>query len=137
VKVKNLGEKQILAPCGINCSLCRAYQRKRNKCDGCYEVAGNRATHCESCKIKHCEDHHGKETELCIECEKFPCKKMKQIDLRYIRGYKVSLIQNQERLKKLGAEAYLEEEKKLWTCPNCGGTLCMHQTACLRCGVER
>lgn len=127
-------EKRILAPCGINCSLCLAYERKKNKCDGCYAEDGVRAKHCESCRIKLCEGHNGKPNSLCIECEKFPCKWMKQIDVRYVKGYGVSLIQNQERYKSLGEEAFIEEEKKKWTCPSCGQSLCIHREICQKCG---
>lgn len=130
-----MDEKQILAPCGINCRLCLANQRKKNRCDGCYAEYGVRAKHCETCKIKLCEGHGGKQTPLCIECEKFPCKRMKHIDARYIKGYGVSLIQNQEKYKNLGAEAFIEEEKRIWICGTCGESLCIHREVCQKCGA--
>lgn len=28
-------DKTLIAPCGMNCQLCYAFQREKNKCPGC------------------------------------------------------------------------------------------------------
>lgn len=59
-----------IAQCGMNCELCSAYQRDKKRCPGCR----NRQPKCaiRKCNIK---------VEYCYECDKFPCIKIKNLDL--------------------------------------------------------
>ena len=63
----------LIAPCGMNCSICMAYLRKRNKCPGCREPDINKPITRVICKIKTCEILTKNQLTFCDECEKFPC----------------------------------------------------------------
>lgn len=123
-----------IATCGINCSLCIAYQRKKNKCSGCNSPNANKAKHCTSCYIKNCEELLKVEDKFCYSCTKFPCKRLKQLDTRYRTKYGMSVIENLEIIKNQGIERFIEKEIKKWTCEKCGYLYCVHREQCQNCG---
>lgn len=127
----------MIAPCGINCGTCLAFQRKKNKCLGCFLTYMNKPPTRLKCKIRNCEWHEGTESGLCFECNLFPCAGVKRIDKRYRDHYKISLIQNLTILKERGMTEYLELEAQRWTCPGCGSVLSVHQDSCMKCGLLR
>ena len=47
--------KQLIAPCGMNCSICMAYLREKNKCLGCRMPDPNMPISRARCKIKNCK----------------------------------------------------------------------------------
>lgn len=124
-----------IAPCGMNCRLCMAYQREKNHCQGCrseidikYRTKGS-----SSCIIKNCPVIQSNQSGFCFECGKFPCQRLKQLDKRYRTKYHMSMIENLERLKQNGMEAFLENEEFRWTCRECGSLVCVHKHICLAC----
>jgi hypothetical protein len=125
-----------VAPCGINCGTCMAYQREKNKCVGCMSQFGNKANHCTSCSIKNCELLNQTVSKFCYDCEKFPCLRMKNLDKRYRLRYKTSLIQNLKAIQETGIITYLQNERVRWTCTNCGSIICVHRPVCAGCGRE-
>ena len=124
----------IIAPCGINCSLCRAYTRDRNPCPGCRGGVENKAPTCLNCAIKNCAELASAGDEFCYSCASFPCAKLLHLDHRYRTRYRVSVIANLERVQAVGADRFVEEEADQWACPECGERLCMHKPQCLNCG---
>lgn len=124
---------QIIAPCGINCTSCYAYQRTKKICPGCRGDDSAKSYSCIVCRIKNCILLHQTESKLCYECAKFPCTRLKQLDKRYRLKYHTSLIGNLLRIKEKGIESFLEEEKEHWKCPSCGGMLCIHREECPEC----
>ena len=127
-------DKLIIAPCGVICNLCIAYQRDKNKCAGCNQ-AGNTAKHCDSCRIKHCENKNNKEM-LCCECSNFPCKRIKDLDKRYKTKYGESPVYNLQTIRDSGMEQFVVMIEKQWKCSNCDTLLCVHRELCLSCGVN-
>jgi hypothetical protein len=125
-----------IAPCGINCGTCMAYQREKNTCAGCMNPSGNKANHCVSCSIKNCEYLKQTDSKFCYDCVKFPCTRMKNLDKRYRTRYKTSLINNLITIKEIGIESYLQNENVRWTCPDCGIAICVHRPLCEGCGKE-
>jgi len=123
-----------IAPCGGNCVTCMAYIRKKNSCPGCREDNINKPYHCARCRIKNCDELINNDLDYCYECSKFPCKRMKQLDKRYRTNYNFSMIENLENIKKKGIEIFIEDEKKRWTCLNCGGIISVHRGYCSDCG---
>ena len=112
--------KEIIAPCGMNCGLCLHYLRDENKCPGCSsgrKVNGG----CIKCAIKLCKERKG---EYCFNCDKFPCDRLKRMDKRYQEKYKMSEISNLEAIKQKGIESLLKQEEKKWV--NSDGTYCVH-----------
>ncbi len=127
-----------IAPCGINCMICRGYLlRKKNKCSGCWGDNTNKSNLCVNCKIKNCDNLLKTKSKFCFECEKFPCLSIKQLDKRYRTKYNMSALENLENIKKLGVRKFVQNEKIRWTCPECGGIICVHTGHCSNCGEKR
>lgn len=123
-----------IAPCGVICDICLGFQRNENKCVGCNNT-GNKPYHCTVCSIKNCIEKKGNEKLLCYECIKFPCRRVKDLDKRYIAKYGESPVQNLQKIKKTSLNSFIEAEKEKWKCSNCGHLLCVHNEVCLRCGA--
>ena len=122
-----------IAPCGVICDICLGFQRSKNKCVGCNNT-GNKPYHCTVCSITNCEEKKGNKKLLCYECNKFPCRRIKDLDKRYIAKYGESPIQNLRRIKEIGLDSFIESEKAKWKCSECGHLLCVHKEVCLNCG---
>ena len=127
-------EPTIIAPCGINCSLCRAYIRDRHPCPGCRGGNGNKSDACLTCAVKNCEELNAGGHQFCHACSKFPCAELLRLDKRYRTRYGVSVIVNLERIQAVGVEFFVVEETAKWSCPKCGSLLCMHKPECVNCG---
>ncbi len=119
----------LIAPCGINCRLCRAYARDRNPCSGCRDGGTHLA-----CKIKNCKALKRGKYKYCFSCTEYPCATLVHLDKRYRTRYATSPIDNLKNIKEAGIRAFVEKENKKWTCPQCRAMLCMHQPGCLSCG---
>jgi len=128
---------QILAPCGVNCSLCRAYVRARRPCPGCRGGDDHKSNACLTCAIKNCNELAAGRHRYCYSCGEFPCAHLLHLDRRYRTRYGVSVIANLERIKAVGAERVVAEERAKWTCSECGALLSMHEPLCRGCGCAR
>jgi hypothetical protein len=124
----------LIAPCGIDCALCRGHVRAKSPCPGCRGEDALKPTYCVSCTMKVCPERDGKGADFCFACAKFPCKRLKQLDKRYRTKYGASPIANLSRIQQTSVESFAAAETAKWTCPECGALLCMHQPACLSCG---
>jgi hypothetical protein len=124
-----------IAPCGVICDICLGYQREKNKCVGCLNT-GNKPYHCTVCSIKSCAEKKGNEELLCYDCIKFPCRRIKDLDKRYTVKYGESPIQNLDKIKEVGLQQFVENEKEKWKCNICGQLLCVHRGFCLNCGAK-
>ena len=133
-------EKHI-APCGMNCSLCIAYQFRehdlnqwgyhRKYCPGCIPRGENCLHMGDQCELLA----NGR-VRFCFECENFPCKRLKSLDKRYRTKYHMSMIENLVFIKEHGIEKFLEKQKETWRCPTCGGLICCHNGLCLTCNFD-
>jgi len=120
----------LIAPCGMNCSLCIGFLREKNRCAGC---GGNRRL----CRIKNCEKLKPSGSGFCFECSIFPCARLKQLDKRYRTKYGMSMLDNLEYICEHGIKSFIEKEKKRWACSECGGILSVHRDACVFCGGKK
>jgi hypothetical protein len=127
----------LIAPCGMNCSICMAYLRERNKCCGCRGSNANKPKTRINCKIKNCDFFGTSGAQYCFECENYPCKILKHLDIRYRTKYKMSVIENLENIRKYGLTTFLEEEQEKWKCQFCGGVICVHKGVCIDCGKKK
>lgn len=130
----------LIAPCGMNFSLCLAYRRKKNPCEGCHGDDQNKLYHCVHCSIKHCP-HLPKQPKekvgFCFQCKKkFPCRRLKDLDKRYRDRYAMSMIENLENIKKRGIQKFVRREKKRWLCQHCRSVICVHRDECEQCGAK-
>lgn len=109
----------LIAPCGMNCGLCRAYLREKNRCPGCNN--GPTMFSCVNCKMRNCQSRKGK---YCFDCEKFPCDRLKHLDKRYRDKYEMSEIENLKSIRDIGIEKFVENERKKWQTEK--GVYCVH-----------
>jgi hypothetical protein len=132
----------LIAPCGMNCTLCAGYLALEND----VKSKGIRMPYCAGCRPrnkkcaflkKQCPKLLNSEVTFCFECTSFPCDRLKTIDNRYKARYKVSLIENLNFIKKHGMKNFLAEQERLWKCPNCGELVCCHNGICFNCELEK
>ena len=128
---------RMIAPCGMDCALCIGHLREKKRCPGCHDRHdAAKPPHCVACAIKTCAVP-GHPNRYCFECPRFPCRRLRQLDLRYRTKYGMSMIGNLEAIRAFGIRKFVAQEKKKWACPECGHSLCVHRDACLRCGHPR
>ena len=127
---------KLIAPCGMNCGLCYAYLREKNKCPGCRENDENKSISVLNCRIKNCDELNNNKLRFCNKCKKFPCQRIKHIDKRYRTKYFMSMIENLENISKYGIRQFVKNERDRWTCSTCGGIMCVHHGACFTCGKK-
>ena len=146
VEVKNqmeefLMEEFLIAPCGMNCGLCIAYQAEkydlkkkgfnRKSCPGCIP----RGKYCLHMK-EHCKKVGEGWLRFCHQCDDFPCKRLKSLDQRYRIKYHLSMIDNLQQIKGQGMESFLTGQESKWLCPECGNPICCHNGLCLNCQLD-
>lgn len=133
--------EELIAPCGMNCTLCSAYQFKKHDlnskgfhkkyCPGCIP-RGEFCMHmADSCELL------GKgKLRFCFECTVYPCKRLKNLDKRYRTKYHMSMINNLNYIQENGIEVFLEKEAAEWKCSKCGEAICCHNGLCLNCEFD-
>jgi hypothetical protein len=126
----------LIAPCGVNCRLCRSYLRDRHPCPGCRGGDCHKSKASITCAIKNCKELAIGKYRFCFSCAEFPCTVLLHLDHRYRARYSVSVIENLERIKAVGVEKFITEETTKWSCPECASFLCMHKPLCVNCGYE-
>ena len=131
---ENSTSPELIAPCGIDCRLCRAYTRDKKPCPGCRTDGAFKSKSCVACRIKNCEKLTAGKLEYCFACEAFPCARLVHLDKRYQTKYATTAIGNLLSIKEIGITNFVENENKKWACPACGAMLCMHTPQCLFCG---
>ncbi|MBM3156568.1 MAG: DUF3795 domain-containing protein [Chloroflexi bacterium] len=125
---------ELIAPCGMNCGICMAYLRQKNKCPGCRAPDVDKAVSVLRCRIKNCAAFQNGKAKYCFECDGFPCGVLKHLDKRYRTRYGMSMIENLDNIKKRGIRRFVRSEKVRWACTACGGTICVHKGYCYTCG---
>jgi hypothetical protein len=120
----------LIAPCGMDCAICMAFLREKNRCGGCY--APDRKCS-KNCTIFACNNVRGRYHH---DCGEFPCRRLSQLDERYRKKYHMSMLDNLAAIKKDGIRAFLKSERERWTCTACGGTIDVHHYRCSVCGKE-
>jgi hypothetical protein len=125
----------MMAPCGMDCGICVAHLRARNCCAGCLAEEGPKQKHCLVCSIKTCTKR-SEEATFCFDCVKYPCRRLRQLDLRYRTKYGMSMLENLDRIRELGLDRFMAIENTRWVCPSCGGPICVHDRRCYGCGAR-
>jgi hypothetical protein len=125
---------ELIAPCGMNCGLCMVYVRDKNRCFGCRAGDEGKSKSCLACTIRNCETLRSREFGFCIDCERFPCPRLKRLDIRYRTRYRMSMLENLQTIQDTGIEAFVASEQERWACPECGGLQCVHVPECVYCG---
>ena len=58
-------EPRSIAPCGMNCALCMAFQRTKKRCLGCWGDDVDKPMSCRSCIIRNCENIRDSSSHFC------------------------------------------------------------------------
>ena len=135
--MESLNKFSLVAPCGMNCGICIAYLREKNKCPGCRGENADKPITRVRCKIKNCTIFRKSRAKFCFECGNFPCDTLKHLDTRYRTNYDMSMIENLVAIKNFGMRKFLKNEDVRWTCPHCGGKICVHRGTCVECGGKQ
>ncbi len=128
--------KELIAPCGMNCAICSRYlsyvnRLARSQCIGCRP----RNQECIYLFGKCTEINHASKGDaaFCFECSQYPCKELLRVDKRYRNNYKMSILDNLERIRKRGIDRFIKEQWEQYQCPKCGGVLSIHNRKCFSC----
>jgi hypothetical protein len=124
-------DRLYIAACGMNCSICMAFLRERNKCPGCRIIDPEKVKTRLHCIIRNCDKL---QNNFCFGCSIFPCKRLQSLDKRYRTKYRMSMIENLNHIGIIGMDSFLKSENLRWTCSTCNGTICVHRGYCLTCG---
>lgn len=135
--------------CGIYCGACSIVMRGESgradalaaclgnlpkqelACGGCksdFVYAG-----CGTCSLRHCAREKG--VEHCVCCADYPCKmysKWQSVTkfLPHSSGAASSLA----AIKRDGIGPWLADQKKHWSCPDCGSPFSWYAVECYKCG---
>lgn len=104
-------ERTLIAPCGMNCNICYAHVRDKDRCTGCRENAASIFKYCAKCIIRNCEYFESGEERFCFSCPNYPCTRLKQLDKRYRNKYHMSMIENLEALIQTEKEVKLVQSQ--------------------------
>lgn len=135
-------DEELIAPCGMNCSICRGYLALKND----VKEKGVRMSYCAGCRPrnkmcafikKKCTLLQNDEIIYCYECAKFPCESLMRLDKRYRSSYRMSMIENLKFIKDEGVSKFLKKEKEKWQCKKCGELTCCHNGICFNCELDR
>lgn len=131
----------MIAPCGINCGVCKAYLAYSR---GVPYKKGE-VYHCTGCRVRDkncafikrdCEKTRKKQLLFCYQCVDMPCENLAKLDQYYNARYGVSLVENLKIIKEKGIDEFLKRQKEKYRCPNCGGIISMHDGRCYNCGFQ-
>lgn len=131
---------EMIAPCGLDCSVCKHALDEENPCPGCRADEPGKYVFCaEKCPILHrCE--RPERRSFCFECDEFPCAWVRIRDDCYthIRDYAMyeSPIANLIMVRDEGMDRLLKHSRESFTCPKCGGVICVHDGLCRGCGAS-
>jgi len=112
-------DKLSIAPCGVICDICLGFLRIKDKCVGCNHD-GNKPKHCYVCSIKSCTEKKGSDQLLCIDCIKYPCKRIKELNKRYLLKYGEDLRKNMEECNEKGIDEFIRNQNEKWICKHVG-----------------
>ena len=127
----------MIAPCGLNCALCKRALLADDLCPGCNGPDEHKPDYCATkCGVPRCEKRKTLPDRFCDQCPDYPCADIMEKETRYANAYRMleSPIGNLAYIRQHGMEAFLKRETERYTCPDCGGTICIQQSVCAVCG---
>ena len=128
---------EMIAPCGLDCSICKRALAETDPCPGCLGPDEHKPEFCaKQCGIILCAKRRENGYEYCDECPDYPCGDVMEKENRYTSKYphRESPLENLRMIREQGMDSFLEHEKKLWSCPDCGKPFSVHDSFCPHCG---
>ncbi|MDD4309802.1 MAG: DUF3795 domain-containing protein [Candidatus Cloacimonetes bacterium] len=110
---------------GVESALEMQTEPNEQPCKGCS------ADYQANCEFVVCNKQH--QTASCAFCPEFPCAMITNFKDNEWEHHQV-VLENLQRIKEIGIETWLTEQKKAWQCPSCGCRTQWYQTECTRCG---
>ena len=129
----------MIAPCGLDCSLCKRALAETDPCPGCGGPDAQKPAFCsEECGIVRCRKRKENGWAYCDECPDYPCGDVTEKEERYTSRYPLyeSPAKNLRDIRELGMERFLENEREQWTCGTCGHIVSVHTGICSGCGKQ-
>jgi hypothetical protein len=111
---------ELIAPCGMNCSVCSRYLARRHD-------VGNKGV-----KMAYCAGCRPRDRQCA-----FPCANLERIDARYQKNYRTSFIENLSFIKRHSLADFIKRENAKWRCLRCGEVVCCYNGLCFSCDVDR
>lgn len=129
--------------CGDYCGACpnmvaseAATKHADLKCYGCKRTRPNGKK--PGCQIRACAIQKG--VQHCAACKEYPCKKLRDYHTRSRSkndkdkpGYTWLAAYNLERIKAVGVEKWLAEQRERWSCPKCKTHFSWKDETCPKC----
>lgn len=132
--------------CGLYCGACDIFQANENNtlsslaenwnmkkedlvCQGCKSSIVS--VYCKTCDIRSCAQQ--KKVEFCNECEFYPCSFIESFQKDQNPHHSIILV-NLKRIKEVGLENWLVEQKVRWQCPSCQERFSWYSETCNNCG---
>lgn len=100
-----LNNQDLVAPCGLYCGECEAFQDER--CGGCISRKGLCLKYTEICKIYSCCVDK-KSLRFCGDCELFPCERFANFFGTPV--WYDEVVSNLKTIKNEGVEKFLKEQ---------------------------
>jgi len=138
----NSFDEHLIAPCGMNCGVCSSYLAMTLE----LRAKGFRLPYCAGCRVrqkqcallkKRCPLLAQNQIAFCFECDRFACRGLQAIDLRYRTLYRTSLVANLKAIQRDGLPSFLQNARHQSACPVCGGVICCHNHLCYQCDLEK
>ena len=102
---------QMIAPCGLDCSICKRALAETDPCPGCLGPDEHKPEFCaKQCGIILCAKRREKGYEYCDECPDYPCGDVMEKENRYTSKYPLyeSPKKNLQAIRELGMDGFLE-----------------------------
>ncbi len=131
--------ENMIAPCGLDCSICEHALKSEKPCPGCLSPGENKTDFCkDACPIIHCQKLKENKYRFCDECADFPCDACTERENRYMSKYPMreSPTANIEDIRRMGMNEFLVKQRQKWSCTICDGVICVHTGICSGCGEE-
>ena len=136
---KDLIRADMIAPCGLDCALCKRALAETNPCPGCHGPDQDKPEFCAvKCGIILCRKRAENGYVYCDECPDYPCPDVREKEDRYTSKYPLyeSPGKNLRDIRKDGMTAFLENERRQRTCKDCGHIISVHTGICSGCGKQ-
>ncbi len=155
-----MANEKLIAACGTYCGACEMYRPVQDnnqkridqllkrlnsrgghftvkdiECDGCL-ANGKITSWCRACAMKNCEKHKGENRICSPECGDFPCEILSNFSKDRMPHHH-ELVENLERLHKVGLKKHAAQEEKRWQCPQCKQPMSWYARECPKCGAPR
>ena len=129
---------EMIAPCGLDCNICSMTLIENHPCQGCNGPDDHKPEFCSKyCGIVLCRKRRENGYQYCDECPDYPCEDVMEKETRYTTQYplKESPVGNLRMIRGKGMEAFLEQERRNWSCRTCGSPVNVHTGVCSGCGT--